>query len=73
MRALGIVLIVLGVLSLLIRSITFFTTETQVGPLGMFAWDVSQPHMILINPLAGILAVVAGIVLLTMTRRQLAA
>ena len=73
MRAFGLILIVFGMLSLLIRSITFFTTETQVGPLGMFAWDVSQPHTIIINPLAGILAVIAGVVLLTMHRRQLAA
>jgi len=73
MRALGIVLVVLGILALLIRSVTFFTTETQVGPLGMFAWDVSQPHTIFINPLVGILAVIAGIVLMTMNRRQLAA
>jgi hypothetical protein len=73
MRAIGIVLIVLGVLALMIRSFTFFTTETQVGPLGMFAWDVSQPHTIFINPLAGILALIAGFVLLTMGRRPLAA
>jgi hypothetical protein len=73
MRALGLVLITLGVLSLFIRSITYFTTETRVGPLGMFAWDVSQPHTIFINPIAGILALIAGFVLLTMNRRQLAA
>jgi hypothetical protein len=73
MRTFGLVLIVLGLLALLIRSVTYFTTQTVVGPLGMFAWDVSQPHTIFINPLAGILAVVAGIVLLTMNRRALAA
>jgi hypothetical protein len=72
MRALGMVFIVLGILALLIRSITYFTTETQVGPLRFLAWDVSQPHTIIINPIAGILAVIAGFVLLTMNRRQLA-
>lgn len=72
MRVLGIILIAFGVLALLIRSITYFTTETVVGPLGMFAWDVQQPHTIIINPLAGILAIVAGFVLMMMNRRQLA-
>lgn len=70
MRIAGLILIVLGILALLIRSFTFFTTETVVGPAGLFAWDVSRPHTIFINPLAGILAVIAGIVLLAMTKRQ---
>ena len=73
MRAFGMILIAVGILALLVRSFTFFTTETTVGPLGMFAWDVSRPHTIFINPLAGILAVIAGFVLLTMNRRQLTA
>lgn len=73
MRITGLVLIVLGVLALLIRSVTFFTTETRVGPLGMFAWDVAQPHTLFIHPLLGILAVVAGIVLMTTNRRHLVA
>jgi hypothetical protein len=73
MRAFGMVLIALGILALLIRSVTYFTTETRVGPLGMFAWDVSQPHTIFINPLAGLLAIAIGFVLLTMNRRQVTA
>jgi drug/metabolite transporter (DMT)-like permease len=73
MRIAGLILIVLGILSLLIRSFTFFATETVVGPAGLFAWDVSRPHTIFINPLAGVLAVVAGIVLLAMTKRQVIA
>jgi hypothetical protein len=73
MRAFGMFLIAFGVIALLIRSVTFFTTETRVGPLGMFAWDVSQPHTLFINPLAGLLAIAIGFVLLTMHRRQLTA
>jgi hypothetical protein len=72
MRTFGIILIALGILALVVRSVTYFTTETVVGPLGMFAWDVSQPHTIVINPLAGILAIVVGFVLLTMNRRVMA-
>ena len=65
----GVILIVLGVLALAIRSITYFTSEQVVGPLGFFAWDVSKPHTIFINPLAGIIALAIGIALLMMARR----
>lgn len=63
MRAIGLILMILGVLVLAVRSVTYFTTEQVVGPLGFFAWDVSQPHTIFINPLAGIVALVIGMVL----------
>ena len=69
----GLALIIVGVLVLSIRSITFFTTDTHVGPLGFFAWDVTHPHTIFINPLAGILALVVGVVLLMAPRRALTA
>ena len=65
----GLVLIVLGVAALAIRSVTYFTTETVVGPLGFFAWDVARPHTIFISPLAGIVALVIGIALVAMARR----
>jgi hypothetical protein len=65
----GLILIILGILALSVRSITYFTTSTEVGPLGFFAWDVSRPHTILINPIAGIVAVVVGIALLSMVAR----
>jgi hypothetical protein len=65
----GIVMILLGVLSLSIRNFTFFAQEQVVGPMGIFAWDVSRPHTIFINPIAGILAVAIGIGLLIMSRR----
>jgi hypothetical protein len=65
----GLILIVLGVLALSVRSISYFTTQTEVGPLGFFAWDVSQPHTIFINPIAGIVAIAVGLALVLMTRR----
>lgn len=68
---LALVLIVIGVLVLSVRSITVFTTEAQVGPLGFFAWDVSHPHTIFMNPLAGIIALAIGAVMLLAPRRAL--
>jgi hypothetical protein len=65
----GLVLIVLGVLALMVRSFTYFTTEHVTGPLGFFAWEVERPHTIFISPLAGIIALVIGLVLVFMTRK----
>src|SRR6185369_7898412 len=65
----GVILIVLGVLALGIRSITYFTTEQVAGPLGFFAWDVSKPHTIFISPLAGLVALAVGVALLMIVRR----
>jgi len=72
MRPFGLVLIVLGVLAFSIHSITYFTHEQVAGPLGFFAWDVSRPHTIFINPIAGILAVAVGMALAMMPGRQTA-
>ena len=71
--ACGLVLIVLGVLALCVRSITYFTTETVVGPLGFFAWDVERPYTLFISPLAGLVALAVGFALLFMGRRPAAA
>ncbi len=69
----GLILIVLGILALSIHSITYFTTEHVMGPFGYFAWDVSRPHTIFINPISGVLALIVGIALLMMARRRTAA
>jgi hypothetical protein len=66
----GLVLIVLGVLALAVRSVTYFTTEHVTGPLGFFAWEVERPHTIFISPLAGIVALAVGIALVLMARRS---
>jgi hypothetical protein len=68
----GLILIVLGILALSIHSVTYFTTEQVTGPLGFFAWDVSRPHTIVLNPIAGIVAVVVGMALVLMPHRQTA-
>ena len=64
----GVILVVLGVLAFSIRSITYFTNEQVVGPLGFFAWDVSRPQTIFINPIAGIIAIAVGVALLMTAR-----
>jgi hypothetical protein len=66
----GLVLIVLGALALMVRSFTYFTTEHVTGPLGFFTWEVERPHTIFISPLAGIVALVVGLVLVMMARRR---
>ena len=66
----GLILLVLGILALSIHSVTYFTHEQVAGPLGFFAWDVSRPHTIFINPIAGIVALVIGIMLMMMPHRQ---
>jgi hypothetical protein len=66
------VLIVLGILALSVHSITYFTTDQVAGPLGFFAWDVSRPHTIIINPIAGLVAVVVGVALLFAAPRPVA-
>ena len=68
----GLILIVLGVLAFSIHSVTYFSTEQVAGPLGFFAWDVSRPHTIFINPIAGIVAVAVGIALVFMPHHQTA-
>ncbi|HEX3872254.1 MAG TPA: hypothetical protein VHV77_17535 [Pirellulales bacterium] len=70
MRLAGIILVILGVLAFSIHSVTYFTTDHEVGPLGFFAWDVSHPQTIFVNPLAGFAAIGVGIALLLAARRE---
>jgi hypothetical protein len=66
----GLILVVLGVVALSIRSVTYFSDEQVVGPLGFFAWNVEQPHTIFINPIAGLVAIGIGVLLLFTARRS---
>ena len=68
MRVFGILLVILGILALAVPSITFFTTERAVDA-GFFTIDVQRPHTIVLNPLVGIVAVVAGVAALFAGRR----
>ncbi|HWA99273.1 MAG TPA: hypothetical protein VG713_12305 [Pirellulales bacterium] len=69
MRPVALVLIVLGVLTLSVHSITYFQHQTEVGPLGFFAWDVEKPYTILISPVVGTAGIGAGIALLVIPHR----
>jgi hypothetical protein len=65
----GIILIIVAALILSVHSITYFSHDQEVGPLGFFAWDVARPHTIFMNPIAGLVALVAGVSLLVLSRR----
>ena len=68
MRILALVLIAVGVIALLVPSVTFFTRERAVDA-GFFSIDVSKPHTIILNPVVGGIALAAGIVLFLLSPR----
>jgi uncharacterized membrane protein YidH (DUF202 family) len=68
MRVLAIVLVALGILALAVPSITFFTTERAVDT-SFFRIDYQKPHTIIFNPIVGVVAVTAGLVMLLASRR----
>jgi hypothetical protein len=70
--AIGLLLVVLGVVALAVPAVTFFTTE-RVADVGIFKVDIQRPHTIVLNPVAGALLVVAGLGLLVIGRRPAAA
>ncbi len=65
----GLILVVLGLVALVVPSITFFTTE-RVADVGFFKIDVARPHTILLNPIVGILALAVGLVLVLANLRS---
>jgi uncharacterized membrane protein YidH (DUF202 family) len=68
MRILAILLVVLGILALAVPSITFFTTERAVDA-GFFTIDYQKPHTIVLSPIVGIVAVIAGVAIIFASRR----
>ena len=65
---LGLLLVIGGLIALAVPSITFFTTE-RAADFGFFAVDVQKPHTIFLNPIAGIVALVVGLVLMLTGRK----
>ncbi|HEY1188049.1 MAG TPA: DUF3185 domain-containing protein [Gemmata sp.] len=72
MHALGIVLIVVGILALAIPSFTFFTIERAVDT-SWLTIDTKKPHTIILNPIVGVVAAVAGIALVFAGNRKASA
>lgn len=68
MRVFGILLVALGILALAVPSFTFFTTDRAVDA-GFLTIDVQRPHTIVLNPIVGIVAVIAGVAVLFSGRR----
>jgi uncharacterized membrane protein YidH (DUF202 family) len=69
MRTIGLLLILFGVVALAVPSITFFTHDRAVDT-GFFQIDVARPHTIFLNPIAGIVAIVAGLAVMLMGRES---
>jgi drug/metabolite transporter (DMT)-like permease len=65
----GVLLIIVGLIALAVQGVTFFSQErvVDVGPVKV---DVEKPHTIAWHPLAGIAAVVAGLVLVAVGTRR---
>jgi hypothetical protein len=64
----GLLLVLLGIIALAIPSITYFTTE-RVADVGFLHIEVSKPHTIVFNPIVGVVALIAGVVLVLIGRR----
>ncbi len=62
MKLIGVVLIVLGVLALAVGGFSY-TTRERVVDLGPVKVDADKQHNVPITPIAGIAALVAGVVL----------
>jgi uncharacterized membrane protein YidH (DUF202 family) len=68
MRILGILLVVLGIIALAVPTISYMTTERAVDTSFMKI-DYQKPHTLVLNPIVGIVAVIAGIAILFAGRR----
>ncbi len=64
----GLILVILGTAALAVPTFTFFTKE-RVADIGFFTIDISRPHTIVFNPIAGGIALAAGIVLVLLGLR----
>jgi uncharacterized membrane protein YidH (DUF202 family) len=69
MRILAIVLVAVGILALAVPSVTFFTTERAVDA-GFFKIDYQKPHTVVFNPIVGVIALAAGVVMLLAGRKS---
>ena len=64
--------VVVGILALAVPSITFMTTERAVDT-SFLKIDYQKPHTIVLNPVVGVVATIAGIAMVFASRRAGAA
>jgi len=69
MTLIGIILIVLGVVGLIYGGITY-TSSKNVVEVGSMRVSVDEKRQIPLSPIAGAVAVAAGVVLIVVGRRQ---
>jgi len=69
MTLIGIILIVLGVVGLVYGGITY-TSSKNVVEVGSMRVSVDEKRQIPLSPIAGAVAVAAGVVLIVVGRRQ---
>ncbi len=71
MRVFGILLVVVGIVALLYGGFSYKTRETVIdaGPLQV---EADKTHRVPITPVAGGIALAAGLVMLFSSRRRLA-
>jgi hypothetical protein len=65
---LGVVLVVIGVISLAYQGFTY-TTHKKVIDLGPIQATEAQRHTVSLPPLVGVLSLIGGVVVLTTGRR----
>ena len=69
MKALGIILLVVGVLSLVYQGFTY-TTQKKVLDVGPIQATNEEHHTVPIPPILGALALIGGVVVLIADRRS---
>jgi drug/metabolite transporter (DMT)-like permease len=69
MKAIGIVLLVVGVLSLAYQGFTY-TTQKKVVDLGPIQATKEEHHTVPLPPILGALALIGGVVVLVSDRRS---
>jgi uncharacterized membrane protein HdeD (DUF308 family) len=69
MKAIGIVLLVIGILSLAYQGFTY-TTQKKVVDLGPIQATKEEHHTVPLPPILGALALIGGVVVLVSDRRN---
>jgi hypothetical protein len=69
MKAIGIVLLIIGVLSLAYQGFTY-TTQKKVLDLGPIQATKQEHHTVSLPPILGALALIGGVVVLVSDRRS---